>query len=196
MIGRLKGILIAKQPPVLVVDVHGVGYELEAPLSVFTGLPELGRPVELFTHFALREEQAVLYAFLRDADRRMFRELLRVNGVGAKIALAVLSAASPEQCARWIESGDIAALTRIPGIGRKTAERIVLELRERAADWSRQVASLTSHSPSDPIAEATAALRQLGYKPQEAERLVRAVLAEGDSAEELLRKALRHALKG
>lgn len=196
MIGRLKGILIAKQPPVLVVEVQGVGYELEAPLSVFAGLPELGRPVELFTHFALREDQAVLYAFLRDADRRMFRELLRVNGVGAKIALAVLSATSAEQCARWIEAADLTALCRIPGIGRKTAERIVVELRERAGEWSRSLASCANASPADPTAEAIAALRQLGYKPHEAEQLIRAVFSEGDSAEELLRKALRQALKG
>ncbi len=196
MIGRLKGLLLAKHPPVLVIDVQGVGYELEAPLSVFAALPELGRPVELYTHFAQREDQAVLYGFLSEAERRMFRELLRVNGVGAKIALAVLSAASAEQCARWIEAADLAALTRIPGIGRKTAERIVVELRERATEWSSHLAAPVSSGAPDPIAEAAAALRQLGYKPHEAERLVRAVHGDGDSAEELLRKALRQALKG
>jgi Holliday junction DNA helicase RuvA len=196
MIGRIKGILLAKHPPMLVVDVHGVGYELEAPLGVFAALPDLGRPVELFTHFAQREDQAVLYGFLREAERRMFRELLRVNGIGAKIALAILSAASAEQCARWIETADLAALTRIPGVGRKTAERIVVELRERASDWLAQAAAADASPASDPLSEASAALRQLGYKPQEAERLVRAVQAEGDSAEALLRKALRQALKG
>ena len=134
MIGRLRGTLIAKQPPALVVDVNGVGYELEAPMSTFFDLPETGREVALFTHYAVKEDTAVLYGFLREAERTLFRALQKVSGIGAKISLAVLSGVSTDEFARLIHQGDVAALTRIPGIGKKTAERMLVELRDRVSD--------------------------------------------------------------
>ncbi|HEY5613588.1 MAG TPA: Holliday junction branch migration protein RuvA, partial [Lysobacter sp.] len=134
MIGRLRGVIVHKQPPWLVVDVNGVGYELEAPMSTFYDLPELGREVSLFTHYAQKEDSVSLYGFLREIERRLFRDVQKVTGIGARIALAVLSGVSVDDFARLVQAGDITALTRIPGIGKKTAERIVVELRDRAAD--------------------------------------------------------------
>jgi len=131
MIGRLRGILISKQPPWLVIDVGGVGYELEAPLSTIFDLPETGREVTLFTHYAVKEDTVALYGFLRESERSMFRALQKVSGIGAKTSLSVLSGATVDEFARLVHSGDIAALMRIPGIGKKTAERIVVELRDR-----------------------------------------------------------------
>jgi Holliday junction DNA helicase RuvA len=197
MIGRLRGILIHKQPPWLVLDVHGVGYELEAPMSTFYDLPDLGREVSLYTHYAQKEDAVALYGFLREAERRLFRDLQRVSGVGAKIALAVLSGASVEEFARLIQAGDVAALTRIPGIGKKTAERMLVELRDRAADLGSQAvhAGPRGSVPSDPLAEAVAALQQLGYKPAEAARMAERAREDGDAAEAIIRKALRQALR-
>jgi Holliday junction DNA helicase RuvA len=194
MIGRLKGILIHKQPPWLVVDVHGVGYELEAPMSTFYDLPEVGREVSLFVHHAQKEDSVSLYGFLHESERRLFRDVQRVSGIGAKIALAVLSGASVEEFARLVQMGDIAALTRIPGIGKKTAERMVVELRDRAADLALGAAAFGG-VPSDPLSEATVALQQLGYKPAEAQRMARQAQAEGDAAETIIRKALQSALR-
>ncbi len=134
MIGRLRGILIHKAPPWLVVDVHGVGYELEAPMSTFYDLPDVGREVFLFTHYAQKEDSVSLYGFLREAERRLFRDVQKVSGIGAKIALAVLSGARWTSSRGWCRPATSTALTRIPGIGKKTAERMVVELRDRAAD--------------------------------------------------------------
>ena len=194
MIGRLRGTLIAKQPPSLVVDVGGVGYELEAPMSTFFDLPEVGREVSLFTHYAVKEDTAALYGFLREAERSLFRSLQKVSGIGAKISLAVLSGVSTEEFARLIQLGDVASLTRIPGIGKKTAERMLVELRDRVADLGH-VPGSSAGVPKDPVAEATVALQTLGYKPAEVMRLVRDAAAPGDRAEEIIRKALRAALR-
>ncbi|TWT20136.1 Holliday junction branch migration protein RuvA [Luteimonas marina] len=196
MIGRLKGLLIHKQPPWLVVDVHGVGYELEAPMSTFYDLPDVGREVALFTHYAQKEDSVSLYGFLTEAERRLFRDVQKVSGIGAKIALAVLSGASVGQFALLVQSGDVAALTRIPGIGKKTAERIVVELRDRAADFTGGAAVAgAGQAPADPLSEATVALQQLGYKPAEAQKMARAAAADGDRAETIIRKALQSALR-
>ena len=196
MIGRLKGILVHKQPPWLMIDVGGVGYELEAPMSTFYDLPEVGREVTLFTHYAVKEDGVALYGFLTEAERRLFREVQKVTGVGAKIALAVLSGASVDDFARLVQAGDVAALTRIPGIGKKTAERIVVELRDRAADFAGGPAVAGGKAvPLDPVAEAGVALQQLGYKPAEIARMVKEAGA-GDSAEEIIRKALKSVLRG
>jgi Holliday junction DNA helicase RuvA len=194
VIGRLRGTLIAKQPPALVVDVNGVGYELEAPMSTFFDLPETGREVALFTHYAVKEDTAVLYGFLREAERTLFRTLQKVSGIGAKISLAVLSGVSTDEFARLIQSGDVAALTRIPGIGKKTAERMLVELRDRVSDLG-PAAAASGGVPKDPVAEATVALQALGYKPAEVTRLVRDAAAPGDRAEEIIRKALKAALR-
>jgi holliday junction DNA helicase RuvA len=196
MIGRLKGILVHKQPPWLVVDVHGVGYELEAPMSTFYDLPELGREVSLFTHYAQKEDSVSLYGFLREGERRLFREVQKVSGIGAKIALAILSGVSVDDFARLVQAGDVTALTRVPGIGKKTAERMVVELRDRAADLAGVGATLNSSgAPADPQSEAVIALQQLGYKPAEASRMAAAAAAAGDDAATIIRKALKSALR-
>ncbi len=196
MIGRLKGTLIHKQAPWLVLDVHGVGYELEAPMSTFYDLPELGREVSLFTHYATREDSVSLYGFLHEAERRLFRDVQKVSGIGAKIALAVLSGVSVDDFARLVQSGDVTALTRIPGIGKKTAERMVVELRDRAADFIGAGGPLgTGAVPADPQSEAVSALQQLGYKPAEAVRMARDAAAAGDEAATIIRKALKSALR-
>ena len=196
MIGRLKGILIHKAPPWLVVDVHGVGYELEAPMSTFYDLPELGREVSLFTHYAQKEDSVSLYGFLREGERRLFRDVQKVSGIGAKIALAVLSGVSVDEFARLVQAGDVTALTRIPGIGKKTAERMVVELRDRAADFAGGGATFTAGGvPADPQSEAVVALQALGYKPAEAARMARDATESGDDAATIIRKALKSALR-
>ncbi|MBS0439429.1 MAG: Holliday junction branch migration protein RuvA [Proteobacteria bacterium] len=194
MIGRLKGILVSKQPPWLVVDVGGVGYELEAPMSTVFDLPETGREVALFTHYAVKEDTVALYGFLRENERVLFRTIQKVSGIGAKIALAVLSGASTDEFARLVQAGDIAALTRIPGIGKKTAERIVVELRDRV-DGIAAVPGAGVAVPRDAQSEAVVALQQLGYKPAEAARLAKDAATDGDSAEAIIRKALKAALR-
>ncbi len=196
MIGRLKGVLVAKQPPWIVVDVGGVGYELEAPMSTFYDLPELGREVALCTHYAVKEDTVALYAFLREDERALFRALQKVSGVGARIALAVLSGVSTGEFARLVQGSDIAALTRIPGIGKKTAERLVVELRDRVEGIGTGMPSAAGAATAgDPAAEAAIALQALGYKPAEVTRLVRDAAAAGDSAEDIIRKALKAALR-
>jgi Holliday junction DNA helicase RuvA len=196
MIGRLRGILISKQPPWLLVEVGGVGYELEAPMSTIYDLPQTGKEVTLLTHYAVKEDSVALYGFLHESERALFRSLQKVSGIGAKISLAVLSGVSTQDFARLVQAGDVVALTKIPGIGKKTAERIVVELRDRVDGLGTHVSGLASASsaPLDPAAEATVALQQLGYKPAEVTRLVQKVASQGDSAETIIRKALRAAL--
>ena len=194
MIGRLKGVLVSKQPPWLVIDVGGVGYELEAPMSTVFDLPETGREVALYTHYAVKEDTVALYGFLREAERSLFRTVQKVSGIGAKIALAVLSGTSTDEFARLVQAGDIAALTRIPGIGKKTAERIVVELRDRV-DAIAVLPGAGMSGPRDAQSEAVVALQQLGYKPAEAARLAKEATADGDSAEAIIRKALKAALR-
>jgi len=195
MIGRLRGTLLVKQPPSLVIDVGGVGYELEAPMSTFFDLPETGREVSLYTHYAVKEDTALLYGFLREAERSLFRSLQKVSGIGAKISLAVLSGVSTDEFARLIQLGDVASLTRIPGIGKKTAERMLVELRDRLDGIASVAGSTSGAVPKDPVAEATVALQSLGYKPVEVARMVRDAAAPGDRAEEIIRKALKAALR-
>ncbi len=196
MIGRLRGTLVHKQPPWLVIDVHGVGYELEAPMSTFYDLPDVGREVALFTHYAQKEDSVSLYGFLREAERRLFRDVQKVSGIGAKIALAVLSGVSVDEFARLVQAGDVTALTRIPGIGKKTAERMVVELRDRAADFAGAGMTLNAAAAAgDAQSEATIALQQLGYKPAEAARMARDAAAAGDDAAGIIRKALQSALR-
>ena len=196
MIGRLKGILVSRQPPWILVDVGGVGYELEAPMSTFYDLPEPGQPVTLCTHYAVKEDSVALYGFLRESERAMFRAVQKVSGIGAKIALAILSGVSADDFARHVQSGDIAALTRIPGIGKKTAERMIVELRDRV-DGLVGAASISAFAtlPKDPLSEASVALQSLGYKPNEIARLVKDASGPGDSAEDIIRKALKAALR-
>ncbi|HEY8011484.1 MAG TPA: Holliday junction branch migration protein RuvA [Rudaea sp.] len=195
MIGRLRGTLASKQPPWLVIDVGGVGYEVEAPMSTIFDLPETGREVALFVHYATKEDTVALYGFLREAERLLFRAVQKVSGIGAKTALAVLSGVSTDEFARLVQSGDIASLTRIPGIGKKTAERIVVELRDRVEGMALAFSGGAGGVAKDPVSEATSALQQLGYKPAEVARLVKEVAAAGDDAEAIIRKALKAALR-
>jgi holliday junction DNA helicase RuvA len=200
VIGRLRGELVSKQPPFLLLDVQGVGYEIEAPLSTFYNLPEPGGQVTLHTHLHVREDAHVLYGFGSESERGLFRSLIRVSGVGAKMALAILSGMSAEEFARCVTDGDTASLVRLPGIGRKTAERLLVEMRDRigalpataAMAGGRQAAA--ARAP-DPVSDAVSALVSLGYKPQEASRLVSAVEAEAERSEDLIRMALKATLK-
>lgn len=200
MIGRLTGTLALKHPPALVIDVGGVGYELEAPLSTFYELPEVGAQVTLFTHVVVREDAHLLFGFARESERRLFRTLLKVSGVGAKMALAVLSGMSADDFARSIETDDVSALTRLPGIGRKTAERLIVEMRDRLEDADLRAAlpaapgepaAADSDAPPDPVADATRALVALGYRPAEASRMIRAIDTAGLGTEDIIRSALR-----
>jgi Holliday junction DNA helicase RuvA len=195
MIGRLRGILVSRQPPSLLVEIGGVGYEVEAPMSTIYDLPGIGKEVILLIHHAVKEDSDTLYGFLHESERALFRNLLKVSGIGAKIALAVLSGVSTDHFARLVQSGDVVALTKIPGIGKKTAERMIVELRDRAADLGAGAAIGSTGSPGDPLSEATTALQALGYKPAEAERMARGARAEGDAAETIIRKALQSALR-
>lgn len=195
MIGRLKGVLVMKRPPWLLLDVNGVGYEIETPMSTFYDLPEVGAEVTLSTHYAVKEDAVALYGFLRESERSLFRALQKVSGVGAKIALAVLSGASVDEFARFVQGGDVAALTRIPGIGKKTAERMLVELRDRVEGLADGASAISPVAAADPVSEASVALQALGYKPAEVARLVRDAAAAGDTAEDIIRKALKAALR-
>lgn len=198
MIGRLRGEIVFKQPPQLVLDVQGVGYELEAPMSTFYDLPAVGQQAALFTHLLVRDDAHVLYGFGKDAERNLFRSLLKVNGVGAKMALAILSGMSGNEFARCVHENDTASLVRLPGIGKKTAERLIIEMRDRL-DGADAVVVVDSRSPGmaggarghTPVADAVGALVALGYKPQEASRMVRGVDAADLSSEEIIRAALK-----
>ncbi len=194
MIGRIAGVLLEKQPPLLLVDVQGVGYELEAPMSTIYGLPALGEPVQLHTHFLVREDAQLLYGFATLAERQLFRELLRISGVGGKMALAVLSTLSPEELFATIERGDAATLVRVPGIGKKTAERMLLELRGRVTRF--EGLGVTGGGPSAATAttEAEDALVALGYSAAEARRLLKA-LDPDMGTQELIRAALQKAAR-
>lgn len=194
MIGRLRGVVIAKSPPTLVLEVGGVGYEIEAPMSTFYELPPVGQSATLHTHLVVREDAHLLYGFSRESQRRLFRALLKVNGVGPRVALAVLSGLSDQEFLRCVANEDIARLTRVPGIGRKTAERLVVELRDKLGDQAKpgdRADASSPEAPADPVSEAISALIALGYKPQEANRAVHGVASEGLACEEIIRQALK-----
>jgi len=194
MIGSVRGKLESKSPPQLTVDVSGVGYELVAPMSTFFLLPAIGEQVHLLTHLVVREDAHVLYAFGTEAERRLFRSLIKVSGVGPKIALALLSGISVEAFAHSVQSQDIATLTKVPGVGRKTAERLVVELRDRLSVPSNGGVS-SAVPPQSPEAEAFAALTGMGCTPAEATRLLKAAGPGTHSTEELIRRALQSAVR-
>ncbi|MAH00987.1 Holliday junction branch migration protein RuvA [Halopseudomonas sp.] len=198
MIGRLSGILLEKQPPHILLDVQGVGYELDAPMSTFYQLPALGEKVTLHTHMVVREDAQLLYAFADKRGRELFRELIRLNGVGPKLALALMSGMEVEELVMAVQHQDVSALVRVPGVGKKTAERLLIELRDRFKAWdalpgavSPAAPSGVANAPVKPSADAVSALIALGYKPQEASKAVAAVEEDGLSSEELIRRALR-----
>jgi Holliday junction DNA helicase RuvA len=195
MIGRLRGELAAKHPPWLLLDVQGVGYELEAPMSTFYQLPGLGQPVTLVTHLAIRDDAHVLYGFFQEAERALFRSLLKVSGVGAKMALAILSGMSVDEFARCVQAADSAALVRLPGIGKRTAERLIVEMRDRlegvGAPAGPGRTALPGGIQASAVTEAAEALVALGYRPADANRMVQAVAAEGQNSEQIIRGALQ-----
>jgi len=194
MIGSLRGRIASKTPPQLTVDVGGLGYELEAPMSTFFHLPAVGEEVRLLTHLVVREDAHVLYGFATEDERRLFRSLIKVSGVGPKIALALLSGISVSAFAQCVLNEDISALTRVPGVGRKTAERLIVEMRDRlAAPQATPGAPLAA--PARAEGEAYGALVALGYRPAEAARLLKAVGPGTHSTEELIRRALQGAAR-
>ena len=197
MIARLSGILLVKNPPFMVIDVNGVGYEVEAPLGVFSDLPENGKPVAIVIHHHFSQDSQTLYGFASLEEREVFRKLLKISGIGAKMALAILSGASGEELAHYVASGDVASLTRVPGIGKKTAERIIMELRDKLTDISVGSGAIPRGVPvsTDPLTEASHALTSLGYKPAEVSRMVSAVAEAEMDAETIIRKALQTRVK-
>lgn len=200
MIGRLRGVLLEKKAPFLLLDVQGVGYELEAPMSTFYTLPEMGAEVILYTHLAVRDDAHLLYAFASEKERRLFRSLIRINGVGAKLGLSILSGIDAESFVRCIQEGDTVSLTQLPGVGKKTAERLIVEMRDRLFDtFGSGVGALPKANVADlnqgVIADAVSALVALGYKSQEASRVVRQLNTEGLATEEIIRQALQAGVK-
>jgi Holliday junction DNA helicase RuvA len=194
MIGSLRGRIAAKTPPQLRIDVGGVGYELEAPMSTFFHLPAIGQEVNLLTHLVVREDAQMLYGFATLDERRLFRNLLKVSGVGPKIALALLSGISVEAFAQCIVNKDVAALIRVPGIGRKTAERLFVEMRDRIGSLEGE-SGMARGEVASPESEALGALIGLGYKPAEAARLLKVVESGVHTTEELIRRALQGAAR-
>ena len=199
MIGRLSGTLIAKQPPLLLLDVHGVGYEVEAPMSTFFKLPAVGETVVLQTHLVVREDAHLLFGFATAAEKSLFREIIKITGIGPKLALAILSGIGVEDFWAAVRAAETGRLVKLPGIGKKTAERIVIELRDKAAAGGPgDLGMLTSAGVSiaaSPLAEARAALESLGYKPVEAQKLTDAIHKEGMSTDQIIREALKRAVR-
>ncbi len=193
MIGRLCGILLHKEPPSLLLDVAGVGYEIDAPMSTFYELPATGQSVTLYTHLVVRDDAHLLYGFVRDTQRQLFRHLLKVNGVGPRVALAILSSLTDQEFMQCLLREDIARLIKVPGIGRKTAERLIIDMRDKV-DPTLLSSSATTRPTvvvADPVQEAISALLALGYKPPEASRAVQNIPPEGLSSEEIIRQALK-----
>lgn len=198
MIGLLRGRIIHRQPPHLLIDVNGVGYEVEAPMSTFYELPVDDQAVTLFTHMIVRDDAHVLFGFIGEHDRSLFRLLLKVNGVGGKMALAILSGMTADEFALSIQGADVAGLTRIPGVGKKTAERLIIEMRDRLEAVEINGASrpgLVSGGVPDATADAQSALIALGYKANDAKRMLDQVKQEGMNTEELIKMALKATTK-
>jgi Holliday junction DNA helicase RuvA len=193
VIGRIKGILIEKNPPGLVIDVQGLGYELEATMPTFYGLPATGNTVELHTHLIVREDAHLLFGFATQAERSVFRALLKVSGVGAKVALSILSGMTSDEFLACIAKKDVAALTKVPGIGKKTAERLIVEMHDKVEKLggSATLAGTPSVGASSVRQQAEEALLTLGYKDSEAKRLLDKSAVDGQSVEEMIRAALR-----
>ena len=202
MIGRLQGFILEKQAPELLIDVQGVGYEVQAPMSTFVVLGGIGEPVTVYTHLAIREDAHQLYAFSDKNQRTLFRTLIKVSGVGPKLALAILSGMDVNSFAHCVHSEDITSLTRLPGVGKKTAERLIVEMRDRLKEWQApaplwtQADAVEKNSQEQIILEAESALVALGYKPQEASKMLIKVADQCSTPEEMIRLALRNTMGG
>ncbi|MCW2473606.1 Holliday junction branch migration protein RuvA [Candidatus Symbiopectobacterium sp. NZEC151] len=206
MIGRLRGIILEKQPPQVLIEVNGVGYEVHMPMTCFYELPDLNQEAVIFTQFVVREDAQLLFGFNNKQERALFRELIKTNGVGPKLALAILSGMSAQQFVSAVEREEIATLIKLPGVGKKTAERLVVEMKDRfkgmsgdlfnpaALDVPLSSSASTAAPEDDPESEAASALVALGYKPQEASRMVSKIARPGADCEMLIREALRAAL--
>ncbi len=203
MIGRIRGLLQAIEPPDILLDVGGVGYEIQVPMTTLYELPELGAEVSLHTHFVVRDDAQLLYGFMHERERRLFRHLIKVNGVGPKLGLAILSGLDANAFVRAVQRDDTSTLVALPGVGKKTAERLLVEMRDKLADWlgdlneGAELTQSTGAADRDIQAEAESALVALGYKPAEASR---AVTAANDGSvsrsEELIRRALKSMISG
>ena len=203
MIGQIRGTLVSKQPPEVLVDVQGVGYEIQLPMTCFYQLPATGEPVTLVTHFVVREDAQLLYGFNSLAERSLFRLLIKTQGAGPKLALAILSGMNADEFVWAVNQNDVSRLVKLPGVGKKTAERLVIEMRDRLKDWQGSSTPATDAAPLDNIsgdtivhpadarADALSALLALGYKPAHAEKALKAVYQSGESSETLIRSALK-----
>ena len=204
MIGRLSGILIQKQAPQLMIDVQGVGYEVQAPMSTFYQLPELDQPVVLLTHMVVREDAQLLYGFYDESERLLFKSLIKVNGVGPKLALTILSNINANEFVKVIRNNDESGLVRLPGIGKKTAQRLIVEMKDRFDDWKSDISdnsggdateSGSLSNEQDIIKESISALIALGYKPVEAAKMIRQLETQDQSSEMLIKQALKNTVK-
>ena len=202
MIGRLRGTIIEKQPPKVLIEVGGVGYEVFMPMTCFYELPDNGQEVIVLTHFAVREDAQILYGFNQEQERELFRELIKVNGVGPKLALAILSGMSAQQFISAVEQGEIKTLVKLPGVGNKTAERLIVEMKDRLKRFAEQLSPISTVIEANSVkkssnqieSEAVSALIALGYKPQEASRIINKVILPDMDCETLIREALKSAL--
>lgn len=198
MIGQIRGIILEKQPPLLLLDVNGIGYEIDAPMNTFYQLPDVGQTVTLLTHFIVREDAQHLYGFYTRNERLLFRTLLKVNGVGPRLALTVLSSTTPDQFVHCVLNNDTNSLVKLPGVGKKTAERLVIEMRDKLADWCTTsmgegavVVKGEGNKRHQILQDAISALVALGYKHHDANRMVTRIDDGAASSEELIRRALR-----
>jgi len=202
MIGRLRGILVEKQPPEILIEVSGVGYEVNMPMTCFYKLPKEGEEAVIYTHFVVREDAQLLFGFNNKTERALFRELLKANGVGPKLGLAILSGMSAEQFVACVHNEDATSLVKLPGVGKKTAERLVLEMKDRLKDWGMDLFTPYTDGAilemqEDPTVkgnaqdDAIAALMALGYKATQAEKAVKAIKGQGHSSEVLIKEALK-----
>lgn len=199
MIGRLAGRIVGKQAPGLILDVSGVGYEIDVPMSTFYMLPEPGEPVVLLIHTHVREDAIHLYGFATEAERTLFRALIRVSGIGARLALTILSGIEVTAFVRCVQNADESALVRLPGVGKKTAQRLLVEMKDKLDGIPVAFATATApaalSAAGTPVEEAVTALIALGYRPVDASRMITAVERNGASTEELIRMALKAAMK-
>ena len=194
MISRIQGVLVEKRPPWIVIDCHGVGYEVEVPMTTVWTLPELNATVTLLTHLVVRDDAHLLFGFATEAERKLFRSLIRVSGIGAKVALGILSGIDTDEFVRCVHESNAVRLTALPGIGKKTAERLIIEMRDRVGDWAPANLPATSapgKAAGNAVSDAISGLIALGYKPPEASLLVLELDAAGKSSEDIIREVLK-----